>query len=198
MEENTNIENQAGQEDVNQVNNSEVQQQEPEKSFSQADVDKIVKERLLRESKKLEKNFKDSDDYKKYLEYQENLKTDEQKNVERLNQLTDLENNNKSLQAELDSYKNKEILVKDGVDPNFAEFVNFEINKLVNEETDYNAAKEQYLKDNDKYLINKPAAEEGNQKLKTGQRHVNNANMSDGELSNEVRAMYGLPPIINK
>lgn len=140
----------------------------PAKQFTQSEVDEIVKKRLERHSQKYEKDFKESDDYKNYQKYLDDKKTSDEKIQEQLKGIEDLKGTNKSLQAELDSYKNKALLENQGVNKEFSDYVLFEVKKLVNDNKDFSEAFEEFKKveSNKKYF-----GEQDTKGITTGQRH---------------------------
>lgn len=126
-----------------------------EKTFTQDDVDNIVKKRLEQERKKMPSK-EEQEEFKKWQEAQ---KTAEEKQAEKEKQFN-------QLQSELNLYKNKEKVTKAGIDAQFAEFAVFEVSKLVNETTDFDTALNSWIETNQQYK----AGAEPKQSQSTGLR----------------------------
>lgn len=77
-------------------------------------------------------------------------------------------------QAELTAYKNREAAIKAGIDVKYADFVTYEVSKLVNDETDFDVALQQFVKTNEQFKAgaNGAAAE--------GFRHGSSGSKTDG------------------
>lgn len=111
--------------------------------FSQADVDKIVTERIAREKKGLPSK----EELDEFAQYKQNQLTEQEKvNKE----LEELRLKNKELDAKL-SNSNKETLVsKSGAIDN--EFVVFKVNSLVTTEKTFEEALKEYQVENPQYF----------------------------------------------
>ena len=176
----TTVTEEANNGDVNHV------EQKTEKTFSQSELDEIVKSRLSRAESKFKKDFQNSEEFKAYARWKDEKKTEEERVQETLENYSALKNDYDKLASELNSYRNKDVLRGKEIEAKYVDFVNFEVEKMVNEETDYNAALEKYLEANPQYTKDKDAA-----KITTGQRHpVSNNDLDDLD---KLRKQMGVP-----
>ena len=129
------------------------------KTFTQDEVNDIVKNRLAKEKKK----YPSQDDLDKYQEWKENQKTLEEKQNEQIRLLQ--QERDKAL-SELSNHKRlSEVLNKD-IKKEFSKFVVSEVNSLVTEEKDFNTALNEYVEKNPQYL----KKEEAQPKVKVGKQ----------------------------
>ena len=183
-----NDQNNNGDDNQNKESDNQEQSQEEEKKFTQSELDEKINKRLARQDKKFEKEFKESDEYKAFVDYQESKKTDDQKIQDQLNKMADIEKQNSDYKAQLENYKNRDILRSKNVKEEFVDYINFEVSKLVNEENDFNTALEKYLEDNDQYLNSETT---DNKTLTTGKRHKKGAD-TKGSIASQILAQQGI------
>lgn len=177
-----------------EIKNNEVVEQEQiteennvkEIKMTQDEFDAKIKAITKKEKDRFEKAFKNSDEWKDYNAWKENKKTEEERISETLENYSNLKKDYDKLSAELNSYKNKDVLRGKEIESKYVDFVNFEVEKMVNEETDYNAALEKYLESNPQYAKDKDAA-----KITTGQRHPGSNN--DLDDLDKLRKQMGVP-----
>lgn len=175
-----------GQEPTNTPEGGEVQ--EPEKKYTQADIDSAVQKRLAREKGKAEKEFKNSDDYKAFSEWKESQKTEQEKYTELETGYNDLMAQNQDLHSQLQSYKNKDTLRGKGVKDDFVGFVGYEVQKLVSEDKDFDTALGEYLEKNPQYAnTEKPSG------FQAGRRQKGNPKAESGLADEMLKKFYGDP-----
>lgn len=118
------------------------QSNEPEKTFTQTELDAIVKERLARAVKGLPVK----EELAAFKKWQEEQKTDGFKDEDKLRKLAEYE-------QKLQSYEQREKVRAANVEGRYIDFVIFEANRRVNKNTDFEAALNSYLAENPNYLV---------------------------------------------
>lgn len=121
------------------------QQEHQEQTFTQADVDRIVGQRLARERQ----NMPSEEDLTAYRAW----KADEEKrkgvDVDAIRNERDTAMSNlAAVKAELEGLKNEKYLREKGVPDDDLEYVAFKIGKLIEDGQTFNQAAEKYLKEN--------------------------------------------------
>lgn len=114
-----------------------------ERTFTQAELDMIVQTRLAAERKKMPSK----DELAAYKAWEAEQKAKEPENKEAEEAKRQLA----AAQAELERYKNKEKVLKAGIDPQFADYVTFEIGRLVDDATDFDTALITWSKTNEHF-----------------------------------------------
>ena len=132
--ENTNV-NQAGKVDTQTTNKNE---EITEKTFSQDEVNEMIKERLKRERSKLPSK----EDLQAFNTWRESQKTAEEKQAEKEAEYQRISSENTEL-------KNENEVFKAGVKKDDVEFVAFKVSKM---EGDFKENLDKFLKENPKYL----------------------------------------------
>ena len=132
--ENTNV-NQAGKVDTQTTNKNE---ETTEKTFSQDEVNEMIKERLKRERSKLPSK----EDLQAFNIWRESQKTAEEKQTEKEAEYQRISSENTEL-------KNENEVFKAGVKKDDVEFVAFKVSKM---EGDFKENLDKFLKENPKYL----------------------------------------------
>lgn len=107
------------------------------KTFTQADVDKIISERLKRERDKLPND----DDLKAYKEWKKSQQTEAEKAAER-------EKEYQALQSRAIELERENAVIKAGVKADDAEFVIFKVSRM---EGDFKKNLESFLSENKKF-----------------------------------------------
>ena len=133
--EDTNVEG-TGNVDTQTTNQNE--EQVSEKTFTQEELNKIVQERLDKEKKKMPSK----DELKAFKKWQEDQKTDAEKQAEK-------EAEYQKTLNELNALKQTNAILEVGVNKDDADYVLFKVGKMEGE-FDENLAK--FLRDNPKYL----------------------------------------------
>lgn len=125
-------------------NNTDAQENAKEKTFTQHEVDEIVKKRLARA-------LKDYPDKEEIIELQK-LKQeaeDKDKIISELRNTADLNT------QRLATYELREKLIKNGVDLKFVDFALYEVKKGVDMGLDFDASFESFIENNDFLVTNK-------------------------------------------
>ncbi len=146
-------------------------------TLTQAELDEKIKAAKAQVKKKLPPK----NEYDAYLAWKKEQQKDEQPNPEAL----EMQRKYEETQAELERYKNREKVAAKGVNIKFLDFVTFEASKLVDDETDFDAALESYLKANAQFT--QPAEQPP---AATGMRHGSTPAKMDGV----ERAFYDKNP----
>lgn len=144
----------------------------PEKTHTQADVDRIVGERLARERAK----FPGEDELKAFTEWKKSQQSEAEKIAEREKEYQTQIAKNTELQREL-------AVIKAGVKADDADYVIFRVSKM---EGDFDKNLKAFLAENKKFT-------EPETKLVDGVKHTKEVTDDDTPTNRERRIM-GLPP----
>lgn len=174
MEENNtqNVENQETEQE-NNVDNATEQQtetQEQGKTFTQAELDKLISERLKRERSK----HPDKTELEQFKEWKKSQQTEQEKLAEERKQFEATKN-------ELTRLKNEREVLKSGVNSQFADYVTYEVAKL---EGDFAENLNEFLKNNPQFSAKQeptPNIQAMGQKVKNESGNVDYSKMSDAE-----------------
>jgi len=136
----------------------------PVKTFTQDEVNALIKKRLARESDKWSKSFKETEEYKKFENWVETNKTEQQKLDEKLKSIETVQNENSELKKQLNDFNNKNLLLKSGVSSDYSDFVLYKLNnvynqkKSENEDISFNDVLKEFKEDknNNKYFESSP------------------------------------------
>lgn len=175
-EENTqNVENQETENVDNTTENQETETQEQEKTFTQAELDKLIGERLKRERAKQP----DKTELDAFKEWKKAQQTEQERIAEERKEFEATKN-------ELTRLKNEREVLKSGVDAQFAEYVTYEISKL---EGDFGDNLSDFLKNNSQFQqkSNENTFQAGGRKIKNETGKINYAEMSDDEYYRHIR-----------
>ncbi len=124
------------------------------KTFTQEEVDALIQKAKAQEKKKRPKK----EEWEKFQAWKKEQEPEE--NVEVLELKKQLEEKDRELQMT----RNRETLIKQGIDIKYLDYVNFEVSKMVDEDTDFETAMTTYLKDNSQFT----KAEETKKPIATG------------------------------
>ena len=117
--------------------------QEPEKTFTQADMDAAIQKRLDRERKK----YPSEEELNAFRTWKESQQTEKERwdnlTKERDTARTELT----AVQSELEQYRQEKFLLSKGVPAGDVDYYAFKIGKLVTDTTDFETAAEAYLKE---------------------------------------------------
>lgn len=117
----------------------------PEQTFTQAEVDALIGERLA----KAMKGMPSEEELSAYRAWKESQQTEK----DRMDTLTRERNESKSAlasaQAELEQLKREKLLLNKGVPTDDVDYYAFKIGKLVTDSKDFEKAAEEYFKDKD-------------------------------------------------
>jgi len=117
--------------------------EEQEKTFTQAELDRIISERIARERK----NLPDEADLKAYKEWKKAQQTEAEKAAERENKYAEIE-------AKAETIRRENLALKAGVNVEDVDYVLFKVGKLDGE---FDANLKDFLTENKKYT--EPATE---------------------------------------
>lgn len=115
----------------------------PEKTFTQAELDQIVGKRIA----KALKGMPGEEELTAFRAWKESQQTEREKQEERDKELVESKTALSAAQAELEQYRREKFLLGKGVPAEDVDYYAFKIGKLVTDNTDFEKAAEQFLKD---------------------------------------------------
>lgn len=145
----------------------------PEKTFTQAELDKVIADRLARERAKMPA----ADKLKAFEEWQKAQQTEAEKAAEREKELA-------KLQSEAENLKRENAVIKAGVNTEDVDYVLFKVGKV---EGEFEKNLKTYLEENKKYTEPKTVQVQGTQ-------HDPSRAGDNSTLTARDRAAMGLPP----
>ena len=147
--------------------------EKPEKTFTQAELDKVIADRLARERAKMPPQ----DKLKAFEEWQKSQQTEADKQAER-------EAEYAKLKADTETLRRENIAYRAGVNAEDADYVIYKVGKM---DGDFETNLKKFLEENKKFTEPKTVEVEGTKHspLKKG---------DDLELTEKDRALMGLPP----
>lgn len=110
--------------------------QQQEQTFSQADVDRLIQQRLERERKK----YPSEEELTAFNTWKANNQTEQQKAAERENALKNAQTDLEAAQGELEQLKREKYVLSKGLTGEDAEFITFKALKLVDSKTTFEQA----------------------------------------------------------
>lgn len=116
------------------------------KTFTQKDMDAAIDKGYAKGAKKSQKDYQNTEDYKSFKSWESTNKTEMQRLQDKADKADTLAKENAQKQSEIDGYKNKSLLIKEGVSQKHGDFVLFEVTKLVSDDKDFGEAMEEYKK----------------------------------------------------
>jgi len=158
-------------------------------NMTQEEYDKSIQKRLDRGKKSWEKEFHESDDYKAFQEHQENKKTSDQKIQDQLKNMDSLKQSNADLTSKIQAYEQKDQLTKAEVNPEFTDYVMFEIQKSMSDDVDFETALKGF-KENESNAKYFGSQQQRGNNGRQGQRHGGSASKGS-TASNILSKMYG-------
>ena len=144
-----------------------------EKTFTQAELDKVIADRLARERAKMPA----ADKLKAFEEWQKAQQSEAEKTAEREKELA-------RLQSEAENLKRENAVIKAEVNVDDVDYVLFKVGKM---EGDFGKNLEAYLKENKKFTAPKTTQVQGTQ-------HDPSRAGDNSTLTARDRAAMGLPP----
>ena len=109
---------------------------EPEKTFTQADVDKMIAARLERERKK----YPSEDEMTAYRSWKESQQTEQEKQAKREKELADSKSALTAAQTEVQQLKREKYVLSKGLTGDEAEFIYFKAEKMIDDKTTFEQA----------------------------------------------------------
>lgn len=125
----------------------------PERTFTQAEVDSMVNRRLA----KAMKGMPGEEELTAFRAWKEGQQTEQEKWDTLTRERDESRTALTAAQEELEQYRREKLLLGRGVSPDDVDYYAFKIGKLVTEDTDFETAAEQYLKDHAPKEPEKPA-----------------------------------------
>jgi len=168
---NTETENNAG--------NAEQQETtEQEKTFTQAELDKLIGERLKREKSKQPPK----EELEAFNKWKKSQQTEQEKLEEERKEF-------ESVRQELSRLKNGNEVLKSGVDSSYADYVTFEVGKM---EGDFTENLGEFIKNNPQYAkggtTNTTPTNAGGQKVKNEGGTADYSKMSDADYYKMIKS----------
>lgn len=117
--------------------------QPPEKTFTQAELDSIVRKRLA----KAMKGIPAEEELTAFRKWKENQRTEQEKQEARAKELSETKAALTAAQAELEQHRREKFLLSKGVPAEDVDYYAFKIGKLVTDAVDFETAAEQYIKE---------------------------------------------------
>ena len=128
---------------ADEARENEQQEQQEEKTFTQAEVDALIDKRLARERK----GMPTAEELTAFRTWQENQQTD----ADKINKLTGERDTAQSAlnsaNEKLEQYERERYLLRAGIPADDVDYYAFKIGKLVTEDKPFEKAAEEYLKD---------------------------------------------------
>lgn len=109
---------------------------EQEKTFTQADVDKMIQTRLDRERKK----FPSEEEITAYRTWKDGQQTEQERQAKRDKELADSKSALTAAQAEIEQMKRDKYVLSKGLTDDDAEFIAFKALKMVDDKTTFEQA----------------------------------------------------------
>lgn len=116
---------------------------EPEKTFTQAEMDAAIKNRLERERKK----YPSEEELTAFRTWKEGQQTEKEKWENLTKERDTARSELTAAQSELEQYRRERYLISKGVPAEDVDYYAFKIGKLVTDTTDFETAAAAYLKD---------------------------------------------------
>lgn len=109
---------------------------EPEKTFTQADVDKMIQARLDRERKK----YPSEEEITAYRTWKDSQQTEQERQAKRDKELADSKSALSAAQSELEQVKRDKYVLSKGLTGDDAEFIAFKALRMVDDKTTFEQA----------------------------------------------------------
>lgn len=173
------VENKEQQTNVEATENkTETQTQtEQEKTFTQADLDKIVGERLKREKSKMPEKT----ELEAFKEWKKSQQTEQEKLAEERKEF-------ETVKQEISRLKNEKEVLKSGIDSKYADFITFEVSKM---DGDFADNLNQFVKDNQHFVNGTQSTtsntQAGGQRVKNETGKVDYSQMSDKDYYKSLK-----------
>ena len=118
------------------VQGTEITALEQEKTFTQADVDKMIQSRLDRERKK----YPSEEEITAYRTWKDSQQTEQERQAKRDKELADSKSALTAAQAEIEQMKRDKYVLSKGLTGDDAEFIAFKALKMVDDKTTFEQA----------------------------------------------------------
>lgn len=120
--------------------------QQQEQTFTQADVDRMIQQRLERERKK----YPNEDEMAAFNAWKANSRTEQQRQEQRENDLSKAQTDLAAALGEVEQLKREKYVLSKGLSGEEAEFVSFKAAKLVDDKTTFEQAVDNLTKNRQK------------------------------------------------
>lgn len=130
-------------EEIN-VQTTETTATEPEKTFTQADVDALIQKRLDRERKK----YPTEEELTAFRAWKGSQQTEKEKIATLTSERDTARTSLADAEAKLEQYEREKFLTSKGVPSDDLDYYAFKIGKLVTDKKSFESAAEEFLKDN--------------------------------------------------
>nr|DAQ98244.1 MAG TPA: Major capsid protein [Caudoviricetes sp.] len=157
-------------EDTKDVQSTENTAHEQEKTFSQADVDKMIQARLDRERKK----YPTEEEIAAYRTWKDGQQTEQERQAKRDKELADSKSALTAAQTELAQVKREKYVLSKGLTGDEAEFITFKAQKMVDDKTTFEQAVDELTKNRQKVKFDWTASAGGGEKKSDTNAVMNN------------------------
>lgn len=157
-------------EDTKDVQGTENTAHEQEKTFSQADVDKMIQARLDRERKK----YPTEEEITAYRTWKDGQQTEQERQAKRDKELADSKSALTAAQTELAQVKREKYVLSKGLTGEEAEFITFKAQKMVDDKTTFEQAVDELTKNRQKVKFDWTAPAGGGEKKSDTNAVMNN------------------------
>lgn len=144
--------------------------QEQEKTFTQADVDKMIQARLDRERKK----YPSEEEINAYRTWKDGQQTEQERQAKRDKELADSKRALSAAQSELEQIKRDKYVLSKGLTGDDAEFIAFKALKMVDDETTFEQAVDKLTENRQKVKFDWTAPAGGGDKPNANNAAMNN------------------------
>lgn len=157
-------------EDTKDVQGTENTAHEQEKTFSQADVDKMIQARLDRERKK----YPTEEEITAYRTWKDGQQTEQERQAKRDKELADSKSALTAAQTEIAQIKREKYVLSKGLTGDEAEFITFKAQKMVDDKTTFEQAVDEITKNRQKVKFDWTASAGGGEKKSDTNAVMNN------------------------
>lgn len=133
---------------------------EQEKTFTQADVDKLIQSRLERERKK----YPSEEEITAYRTWKDGQQTEQERQAKRDKELAESKNALSAAQSELEQVKRDKYVLSKGLTGDDAEFIAFKALKMVDDKTTFEQAVDKLTENRQKVKFDWTAPAGGGEK----------------------------------
>lgn len=133
---------------------------EQEKTFTQADVDKLIQSRLERERKK----YPSEEEITAYRKWKDSQQTEQERQAKRDKDLADSQSALTAAQAEIEQMKRDKYVLAKGLTGDDAEFIAFKAIKMVDDKTTFEQAVDRLTENRQKVKFDWAAPAGGGEK----------------------------------
>lgn len=133
-------------EEINMQSAGDTTAMKQEKTFTQAELDRAIQDRLARERKK----FPSEEELSAYRTWKDGRQTEQQRQAQRDKDLSKAQSDLAAANTELEQLKREKYVLSKGLTGDDAEFIAFKAAKLVNDKTTFEQAVDQLTENRSK------------------------------------------------